>query len=300
MLVFVTTAEHAYTHEQVVQAAMDLEIRVISYETLLAQRLPAHATYVFTDMDRLSWADLRRAARCFRGLRARGMAVLNDPAKSRSRAGLLRALNSAGINSFNAYRIEEGREPERWPVFLRTEGSHSYPTSDLLHSPAELSAAISRTVERGTPLSTLIVIEYAAQPVRPRLFRKLALFRIGHSSVAHTCVHDDRWLVKYGRKGIAPPELYADELRIVTQNPYWPELRRAFEIAGLDYGRVDFGLVDGKVQVYEINSNPNVTFSTTHPSPHREDSYRIFRNNYLAALRALPRANLAQTRGRAV
>jgi hypothetical protein len=54
MLVFVTTAEHAHTHEQVVQAATDPEIRVISYETLLAQRLPAHATYVFIDMDRLS------------------------------------------------------------------------------------------------------------------------------------------------------------------------------------------------------------------------------------------------------
>jgi hypothetical protein len=100
------------------------------------------------------------------------MAALNDPAKSRSRAGLLRSLNSAGINSFNAYRIEEGREPERWPVFLRTEGSHSYPTSDLLHS--------------------------------------------------------------------------------------------------------------------------------THPSPQREESYRVFKNSYQAALRALPRARFAQTRGRAV
>jgi hypothetical protein len=50
MLVFVTTAEHAYAHEQVVQAATDLETRVISYETLLAQRLPEPATYVFTGL----------------------------------------------------------------------------------------------------------------------------------------------------------------------------------------------------------------------------------------------------------
>jgi hypothetical protein len=300
MLVFVTTTEHAYTHEQVVQAATDLEARVVSYETLLAQRLPEPATYVFTDMDRLSPPDLMRAAHCFRQLRTRGMHALNDPAKSRSRAGLLRDLFRAGINSFNAYRVEEGSTPNRWPVFLRVEGSHGFPSSDLLHSPAEFAAAVAQAVNQGAPLSLLIAIEYAAQPMHPRLFRKLSVFRIGQSSVAHWCVHEDRWLVKYGRKGIAPPALYEDELRIVTQNPYWPELRRAFEIAGLDYSRADFGLVDGKVQVYEINTNPNITFETTHPSPQREESYRIFKNSYLAALRALPRANLAQTRGRAV
>jgi hypothetical protein len=289
MLVFVTTAAHAYTHEQVVPAATDLDIRLMSYEILLEQRSPVPATYVFTDMDRLSPPDLMRAASCFRRLRARGMRALNDPAKSRSRAGLLRDLHLAGVNCFNAYRVEEGRVPDRWPVFLRVEGSHGYPASDLVHSRTELSAAVSRAVRRGAPLSTLIAIEYAAQPVRPGLFRKLSLFRIGHSSVAHTCVHEDCWLVKYGRKGIAPPELYEDELRIVTQNPYWPELRRAFEIAGLDYGRADFGLVDDKVQIYEINSNPHIDFRTTHPSPRREQSYREFRNNYLAALRALDR-----------
>lgn len=290
MIVFVTTAEHAYTHEQVVRSATDFEARVMSYETLFDARGLVRATYVFTDMDRLSPSDLMRAGRCFRQLQARGIRVSNDPARFHSRAGLLRRLYRLGINGFNAYRVEENCKPGRWPVFLRAEGAHGYPVSDLLHNPREIAAAVSRALNRGIPLSALIVIEYAAEPVQPGLFRKLSLFHIGGQSVAHTCVHEDRWIVKYGKKGIASEELYRDELRIVTDNPYWPGLQRVFEVGAIDYGRVDFGLVGGKVQVYEINTNPQVKFYTEHPSPLRMQSYREFKDNYLAALRMLDSA----------
>lgn len=287
MIVFVTTAAHGYTHEHVVRQARDFEVTITSYESLLRQKGFRNATYVFTDMDRLSPSALARAALCFRHLQSCGMRVLNDPARFHTRSGLLRRLHTLGINRFNAYRVEEDVEPQRWPVFVRTEGDHGYPTSDLLHTPEELAVAISQAIERGVPRSALIIVEYAAEPVRPGLFRKLSAFRIGAESVAHFCVHEDRWLVKYGKMGIAPEELYRDELRIVTDNPYWPELQRVFEIAAIDYGRVDFGLVGGSVRVYEINTNPQVKFPTEHPSAFRIESYRVFETNYFTALRAL-------------
>jgi len=53
------------------------------------------------------------------------------------------------------------------------------------------------------------------------------------------------------------PELYDEELRIVRENPYGSAVAAAFELAGIEYGRADFGLVDSKVQLYEINSNPH-------------------------------------------
>jgi hypothetical protein len=41
------------------------------------------------------------------------------------------------------------------------------------------------------------------------------------------------------------------------------------------------------VQVYEINTNPDIKFGDEHPVALRMESYRVFRDNYLAALRAL-------------
>ena len=287
MIVFVTTAEHRYTHEHVVRQARHVEVSVTSYESLLRQKRFLQATYVFTDMDRLSPSALTRAALCFRNLQNSGMRVLNDPAGFHTRSGLLRRLHTLGINRFDAYRVEENREPQRWPVFVRAEGDHDYPISDLLNTPEELAMTISQAIDRGVPRSTLIIIEYAGEPVRPGLFRRLSLLRIGAGSVAHLCAHEDRWLVKYGKTGIATEELYRDELRIVCDNPYWPDLQRVFEVAAIDYGRVDFGLVGGSVQVFEINTNPNVTFHTEHPSAVRLESYRVFKANYFTALRAL-------------
>src|SRR5262249_7605081 len=65
----------------------------------------------------------------------------------------------------------------------------------------------------------------------------------------------------------------------------------AFELAGIEYGRADFGLVDGKVQLYEINSNPHMIFEGKHPSAVRQKAYRQFEQNYFDALRAIDTPN---------
>ena len=71
-------------------------------------------------------------------------------------------------------------------------------------------------------------------------------------------------------------------------NPYGDAMRRVFELANIDYGRVDFGLVGGQPQIYEINSNPDLKLNPkTSPAPRRNESSALFKSNYLEALRAL-------------
>jgi hypothetical protein len=287
MIVFVLTAEHAYTHKVLLGPDIPVRVRLFTYAELLRAETIPRATYVFTDMDRLSLWDLRIAAFAYRRLRGHGCRVLNDPARVTSRWGLLRRLHLAGINNFNAYRAEESVRPRRWPVFLRTEGDHLGPLSDLLHSLDQLQATIDRFVSQGAPLPSLLIVEYSAQPVRPGLYRKFGSFRLGRAEFAHTCVHDDHWIAKTGKLGITPPELYEEEHRIVRDNPHGRSVAAGFDIAGIGYGRADFGLVDGKVQIYEINSNPDVVFGDDHPSPVRRESYRIFKAHYLDALSAI-------------
>jgi hypothetical protein len=84
--------------------------------------------------------------------------------------------------------------------------------------------------------------------------------------------------------GIATPELYEDELRLIRDNPFEAALQPAFELAGIEYGRADFGLVSGKVEIYEINTNPHVEFLTEHPSPFRVESYPLFKEKFFVAL----------------
>ena len=64
-------------------------------------------------------------------------------------------------------------------------------------------------------------------------------------------------------------------------------VQRAFGIARIDYGRADFGLVAGKVQIYEINTNPQVEMGREHPSPIRRESQALSWRRYLQALRDL-------------
>jgi hypothetical protein len=105
--------------------------------------------------------------------------------------------------------------------------------------------------------------------------------------VPQPCVHDAHWLVKYGKRGSATAELYADELRMMHENPFAEPIWRAFEIAGIEYGRADFGLVGGRPQVYEINTNPQVKPGEPHPSATRMASMRIAWQKLLAAFREL-------------
>ena len=288
MILIITTHEHAYTHRSL-QSELDVDVRVVSYFEFL-ERKPARprATYIFTDFDRLAPSVLPKIAVGYRKLRAAGCKVLNDPARALGRFGLLRALNRAGINDFDAYRVDSLEQPRKWPVFLRLEGNHLAPVTGLLHSQRELDLALEAIQKEGVPQSALVIIEYAAEPVRPGLFRKLSVFRVGDRLIGCTCAHDDHWLVKYGKKGIGTPDLYDEEYQFVAENPFGEMLLPVFDMAGVDYGRVDFGLVGGRPQVYEINTNPDIKLRPPpSPAPKRNESIELFRVKYLAAMQAI-------------
>jgi hypothetical protein len=291
VIVFVVTPHHAYAVEKLQDPSFGVEVRAMRPSTVIDEpRLP-RATYVFTDMDRLPLRLLRPLAERWRQLRDDGMRVLNDPARVLSRYGLLRRLHVRGFNGFNAYRVDEERLPERWPVFLRCEGDHRGPVSGLLHGPAELAAEIAAAVDRGLPMASLLIVEYAAEETRPGLFRKYGCFRVGAARFAYTCVDSPDWVTKFGSPDVTPPpELVEEEYRVVRDNPWGPALEPAFDAAGIDYGRADFGLVGGRPQLYEINTNPHVLFDRDYPQPHRLRSFALLRENFAAALRALDTA----------
>lgn len=288
MIVFVTAKGHEFTHRKVLARRGAPAARRTSYEDLLrATRLP-RATYIFTDFDRLSSRELQFAAELYRKVVAAGWQALNDAARVRQRYSLLRRLKEEGINAFGAYRLESGERPERYPAFIRNESGHFGPLTGLLQNETELVAEAGRLIAAGHPERNLIAIEYAAEPIGPDLYRRMGAMRVGDRIVPTVSAHEASWTAKQGTRGIARQEDYEAENVYVRTNPYAELVMRVFQIAGIEYGRADFGIVAGRPQFYEINTNPVIgQGGLGHPVPVRDESVAHATGAYLEALRAV-------------
>jgi hypothetical protein len=73
-----------------------------------------------------------------------------------------------------------------------------------------------------------------------------------------------------------------EEARFIEENPHAKEMRDIFRLARLDYGRIDYGMVDGRIQVYEINSNPTIFTNGPWPkTPKKERFAKALTEAYL-------------------
>ena len=283
MIVFLVTGEHQHTLRALAQEP-SLNIRIATYGELFASVHAARATYVFCDLHRLPLWQLRQASRVYRQLRDGGMRVLNDPSKWPTRWGLLRNLYRQGVNTFDAYRVEEGLIPVRWPVFLKSEGDDAGTISGLIHSWEDAQRAIDRAVQDGATLAGLVLVEYAAEPVAPGIFRKLSEFRIGSSYFAGPTLHEGDWRVIHGSDAITPAGFFEDDLRTVRENPHEAKMKAVFGLTGIEYGRAEFSMVGGSAQTYGINTNPGIAFPNSHRSEARMEAFRVFKTKLFEAL----------------
>lgn len=276
MIHFVATRDHAYTLRHLVPRLGAGVARRWTYEKLFHRASLPAGTWVFCDLDRLSAHELALAARVAFHLRAGGARVLNDPAKAAGRGELLRRLKAAGVNRFSAWRAEDAPRPDRFPVFIRNEFDHRPGLPRLLADQRELDAELSRLRGSGYPLAGKLVIEFAGEEVAPGLWRRLQTYRIGGTMIAHTCAVDFQWVVKdlkdHARLESHPQfeRLLDEERSFIHGNLYAEDLRRAFALADIEYGRADFALVGGVPQIYEINTNPthadhDALFRKIHP-----------------------------------
>jgi hypothetical protein len=287
MIRFLLTRRHKYPLQAVRKSGAGPKIELMTYDAIFRTRDVKRATYVFADLDRLGYSDLEVASRLYVQLKEAGLPVLNNPALVKKRYRLLRGLYEAGWNEFNVYLAEERPAAPRFPVFLRKQQGHAGPLSPLLHNIEEMDAAITQATSSGLPLENLMLIEYAAEPLADGIFRKLAAFKIGTAIIPHSSVHDTHWLVKEGKTGITPEKLYEEEAEMIRTNPFAEQMRKVFDFAGIEYGRADFGICQGRVQVYEINTNPQLYAPYTHPSAVRTQNLQLVWDKFLEGLRAI-------------
>ncbi len=231
-------------------------VRIVPYEHLpLLRCLPA-GTFIFADVERLTPVAAEQAAGVWKALAAhRGDArVLNHPTRSMRRFELLRTLHEQGINDTDVYRVADLRMPARFPVFVRRADDHAGSLSALVRTGAALAREIDRLTSAGVRADDLIVVEFCDTADAHGVYRKYSAFRVGDRIVPRHLLFSRDWAVKV--VDLHGPADVVEELEYVRTNPHREELMAIFELARIEFGRIDYALRAGKIQVWEINTNP--------------------------------------------
>lgn len=262
MIWYVTTREFLGTVVDYFGAygdAFAVRPRVVFYDQLArARRLPG-GTYVFTDFERLTPAAAERAAQVWHDLSAAGDGVrlLNHPTRSLRRYELLRALYDDGLNAFDVYRLADRRVPQRFPVFIRRD-EHGGEVSPLLATPAALAAAARDLDRRGISRDDKLVVEFCNTADAEGVYRKYSAFVVGERVVPAHIFFSRHWLAKQLSAVQHTPAMLDEERRYFRDNPHADPLAAVARRAGLEYGRIDYGVVNGALQVWEVNTNPQL------------------------------------------
>lgn len=264
-------------------AELRARLQVMTYERLFrSARIPA-GSYVFSDIERLTPHQAERAALAWRALAESGLPVrlFNHPTRSMRRYELLRSLCERGINDFDVYRLVEMRSPRRWPVFLRRENGHEGALSPLLDGPDALARAIEAALAAGNRRGELLVVEFCDTRRPDGAFRKYGAYVAGdaivptHIYVAAAWMQkpDNNWQV--AGTAVDAAAAIEEEVRFLAENPHADQLRAIARLARIEYGRFDYGLKDGRVQVWELNTNPDTAIrpyvAANSQNPARDD-----------------------------
>jgi hypothetical protein len=233
-------------------------MRVLSYEELAGSARFERGTYVLSALDQLGPSMLRFLEALHRRLAGEdGFRFLNHPEATLRRLSLLSELHRAGYNEFRAIPAGGDLASLRYPVFLRAERRHDGTLSPLLDSPRQVESAIGRAVLRGHRARDLIVVEFCPTAGESGEYRKLSAFAVGDRVVPRSVFHGPDWMLKQAG-GLRTVESVSEELDYVRRSPDEERLREIFALAGVGYGRIDYGVKDGTVQTWEINLNPNI------------------------------------------
>jgi len=249
--------------------------------------LPA-GPIVFSDIERLTDADRVLISHVLRVVTESSpeTPVLNDPARTLRRYDLLTDLHERGLNPFQVYRLTDTVSPRQFPVFLRYENDHTGATTGLLHNTDELSRAIVRSRIRGHDLRKLLIVEFVDTRDADGRYMKYGAFIVGRTIIGRHVHRSDDWVVKYLSNDQTPQHSKA-ELAYVNDCPHEPELHNLFDIGSIEYGRIDYSVLNGSIVTWEINTNPVIISDVSRARPLEKQRQELFTSRFISAFRTL-------------
>ena len=261
MIFFVSTTI-GVTHMEWLLASLGREltryVRTLSYDRLSRMKRLPLGTYLFTHVEMLNGAALERAAAVTAELSRGGCYILNDPRHVLRRFELLRYLYDSGVNRFNVYGLSEPRSSIRFPVFLRVANGHTGSLTPLLYGPDQLQQAIDELSDKGKSRDEMIVTEFEDVADAQGRYRRYGAYRVGNRIIAGHLDFSRNWMNKGDSSQPLEPDELEEENHYIRENPHAPMLMPIFDAARIEYGRIDYGVVDRRMCVFEINTNPQL------------------------------------------
>lgn len=257
----------------------------LSYEKVLTRRDLPRGGWIFSDIELLSPAQRADAIELKNWLQSSQTAIwiLNDPALTLRRTELHHALARENINAFDSFALPLKSEGEpRYPLILRHADSHGG-TVIWVKNRAQLDEKCAELCARGADLTQWIATEFCDCSDSDGVFHKASAFCIAGRIVPRHLFFSRHWMVKYA--DLLDPVYRARENEFLATNPQRAALERIFKLAQVDFGRIDYSVLDGQIQVWEINTNPMVlrpgyAFTGSRAATHRgfaRDLERVWR-----------------------
>jgi hypothetical protein len=266
MIHYLVTGAHPYTIELfIAKFAPELRrwVKVLFYEELETLRELRAGTYIFSDIERLGRREAENAAKVWNALNGAPSAfrVLNHPTTSMKRYELLKSIQKVrneAIYAYDVYRLIEGRAPRRFPVFVREENEHTGTRAEIrpCYSIQEFDVEIERLTTEGRWRDNLIVVELVDTSDKQKIFRKYSAFVAHGRLFPEHVLFSGKWLVKV--PVVVNRDTHAEQERYLQLNPHERELREVCALARIQYGRIDYAVKDGKLCIWEINTNPSL------------------------------------------
>lgn len=290
MIHYFCTQKHDYTLRSYLESyghPISKHIRICHYtgDRRLLPRSPG--VYIFSDLERLSSAQLEVLGAYWEELASLVQKVwlLNHPLHVIRRYEMLRMLYEEGINPFNVYRLTEYRMPERYPVFIRDEAEHGarLMPARLLANPVEYRAAIEQLVREGRSREGLLAVEHCDVSKGQGLYHKMSAMVLGDTIVPIHRFESTDWLIKEPK--VVDESAVNREMQYLRNNSCSAQLRAVAKLANIQYGRIDFSIVDEKPVIWEINTNPHVLTGADVGLPARKAGHELVARRYNAAMR---------------
>lgn len=238
------------------------KIRFIDVDRIANGERVDAKTWIFVGLDEATDAKSRSQLLAVEAkLRNENQRVFNLPSRVLGRFEMLKRLREMGINTYNVHDADPTQMVSwRFPVFVRPRYEHER-TSILLQCPADAERLFAQHPQLAGPAS--MVAEYVDTVekggVHDGIFRKYSVQRIGDRYIARHVIFSRNWITKTSDLF---DQAFANEdaafVGLKYALPPAPEVVMAFETAGIEYGRIDYGMHKGKPQIWEINVNPVV------------------------------------------
>jgi hypothetical protein len=271
MIYYLVTKKHSYTVKGWLEQYSKLwegRMKILPYEDFSDSF--DKGTFIFSDLERLKPSITRKVENRWNELRKAGCNTLNHPVQSLRRYALQKTIS----NDFRVFRTNEIPDDIRFPVFLRRENDHAGNITPLLKDHKEVRKARLRNfysfknlrMFRFSHFQPLLLAEFINTMSPDGIFRKYSAMKIGDQIIPRHILFSKSWCVK--TTDIVSSETLKEEYAYFASNPHESELSKIFDIAKIDYGRIDYGFYQGRLQVWEINTNPLMISSSF--AKHRE------------------------------